>query len=1101
MKRILSLFIVLIVSYINVQGQANDCFSAYPFCSSNQYNFPNATSGSAPNGPSYGCLTTRPRPIWYYMEIGTAGTISILLEQTSQPNGGGTTMDVDFAMWGPFSSLQSGCQAVMSGQYPLQCSYNPSYSETIGLGVFGGDAFGPGGSTPPAAQVGQVYIVLITNFKGGSGYISFNQTGGTGSADCNIVEPCSIDNFTANISACTAPSSTYSVSGTIDVINPPDVGQLIVRDCNGNQSIVATAPFNASSYPYNLSGLSGDGNGCSIEAYFSDQATTCSAILTYTSPFCDGCSISSPGVNVGACQSNGTYDVSGTINFNNPPSTGMLIVTTTCGGSQTFNAPFTSPVNYSMTGLPANGASCNLRAYFSDDATCELIQPFTAPNVVTPTFDPISSCHNATPPVLPATSTNGITGTWSPATINTSAVGSANYTFTPNAGECAGPVTVSITINELPDAQISNPSVLYECLVSPTVQLGGSSSTPGVTYLWTGNSFVSGETTTSPVVDATGVYTMTVTNPATGCTNSVNVTVIGDGNEPDVSIDPTVNISCDDPTITLSANSPTPGATFQWTNNPGIISGGTTLNPTVNQAGTYQITVMATNGCTNSASIVISGSADLPDINSSQPNVISCTTPAVSVNGSSTTPGVTYSWTGPGIVSGQGTGVINVNQAGTYVVTVTNPANNCVNTGSFDVTGNANPPNAAIANPPQINCNNIVVQLSGSSSTAGTTASWTGPGIVSGGNTFTPSVNAPGTYILTVTDPSNNCTSTQQVVVNSIPSVVPATFSDTTICGNTFQIPLGDIVANGNVTWVEQNGNNGTFSNPNILNPVFTGVNGVTHYTLVFTDECGYTGTGRIVMIPAPQITAPSVSCDLTELNIVTQSYDGGVWTVVENPNTPFIEDTTLTFLYGSTLAGGTETTGVIVSHHGTFTLSFSSNDLCPNSTVTLNFPPYLWTQINDTTLCKGVQHTINAWESPYNVTYQWNNGSTGTSLVVNQSGEYSVTVSNECHNYTDTAVITFIMCDIDAPNIISLSSQSGNNLWFVQGEGIADFNCIIVNRWGNLIHEYNNVNGHWDGRDRGGNIVPEGVYFYTIEATTNGGEELKKQGFIHVVH
>ena len=42
-------------------------------------------------------------------------------------------------------------------------------------------------------------------------------------------------------------------------------------------------------------------------------------------------------------------------------------------------------------------------------------------------------CQNATAPALPATSTNGITGTWSPATISTATVGTTTYTFTPAA--------------------------------------------------------------------------------------------------------------------------------------------------------------------------------------------------------------------------------------------------------------------------------------------------------------------------------------------------------------------------------------------------------------------------------------------------------------------------------------------------------------------------------------------------------------------------------------------------------------------------------------------------------------------------------------------
>jgi hypothetical protein len=50
---------------------------------------------------------------------------------------------------------------------------------------------------------------------------------------------------------------------------------------------------------------------------------------------------------------------------------------------------------------------------------------------VTPTFTQIGPlCQNSTAPALPLTSNNNITGTWSPATINTSTAGTTTYTFT-----------------------------------------------------------------------------------------------------------------------------------------------------------------------------------------------------------------------------------------------------------------------------------------------------------------------------------------------------------------------------------------------------------------------------------------------------------------------------------------------------------------------------------------------------------------------------------------------------------------------------------------------------------------------------------------------
>ena len=56
---------------------------------------------------------------------------------------------------------------------------------------------------------------------------------------------------------------------------------------------------------------------------------------------------------------------------------------------------------------------------------------------VTPTFNPIGPlCQNSTPTALPLISNNGITGTWSPATINTAVAGTTTYTFTPTDAVC-----------------------------------------------------------------------------------------------------------------------------------------------------------------------------------------------------------------------------------------------------------------------------------------------------------------------------------------------------------------------------------------------------------------------------------------------------------------------------------------------------------------------------------------------------------------------------------------------------------------------------------------------------------------------------------------
>ncbi|RAR46206.1 gliding motility-associated C-terminal domain-containing protein, partial [Flavobacterium lacus] len=70
---------------------------------------------------------------------------------------------------------------------------------------------------------------------------------------------------------------------------------------------------------------------------------------------------------------------------------------------------------------------------------------------VTPLFETIvtSYCLDTTPNALPLIADNNVSGTWNPATINTSApIVNAEYVFTPASGQCANVVSVLITIND-----------------------------------------------------------------------------------------------------------------------------------------------------------------------------------------------------------------------------------------------------------------------------------------------------------------------------------------------------------------------------------------------------------------------------------------------------------------------------------------------------------------------------------------------------------------------------------------------------------------------------------------------------------------------------
>lgn len=358
------------------------------------------------------------------------------------------------------------------------------------------------------------------------------------------------------------------------------------------------------------------------------------------------------------------------------------------------------------------------------------------------------------------------------------------------------------------------------------------------------------------------------------------------------------------------------------------------------------------------------------------------------------------------------------------------------------------------------------------------------------------SASAPGTYTINFLD--NTCQDPQTAII-TIPAP-PTIFADDTICGTTYQVDSNTVNSTNGGVWSVLNPSSASFSNNTIEDPLITISSIPYQLQVTYRDALcpNLFDQAILLFVPAGTPTVPAMACDLGTFGLTVDSYQGGTWSIVDNPATTWHEDTAAVFVFGNNV----DEPGLSVSTGGVYTVQYYDAFCDLTTTSDIYFPPYLYTEVADTQLCAGIQFPLDAWQPPYSdVTYAWNTGATSPSITVTQSGEYIVTVSNACHSYSDTAKIDYYVCDIEAPNIISLSSQAGNNLWFVQSDGIADFECIIVNRWGNIIYEFNDVHGTWNGKDKGGNLVSEGVYFYTIKAKIIGGEELTKHGFIQVVH
>jgi len=265
---------------------------------------------------------------------------------------------------------------------------------------------------------------------------------------------------------------------------------------------------------------------------------------------------------------------------------------------------------------------------------------------------------------------------------------------------------------------------------------------------------------------------------------------------------------------------------------------------------------------------------------------------------------------------------------------------------------------------------------------------------------------------------------------------------------------------------------------------------GANYYTFNIIDDfgCAYDTTVLVTVRPTPLIDLDPIACNYNYQIEGTTSFSGGTWSVA---------DTAVHFLPDP----NTSNPFVYVTVPGTYTFNFTDNECNITVSDQINFLPWAWTEVADTVICVGASFTLYANENPSVNNFVWSTGETGPTITVSLPGDYIVTASNACHSYSDTATIGNMVCDITVPNIISLSSTAGNNLFFVQYDGIEFFTCTILNRWGNIIYEYYDPAGTWDGKTQGGIPVEEGTYFYIIKAQFYGGEEVTKQGFVQVYH
>ena len=313
-----------------------------------------------------------------------------------------------------------------------------------------------------------------------------------------------------------------------------------------------------------------------------------------------------------------------------------------------------------------------------------------------------------------------------------------------------------------------------------------------------------------------------------------------------------------------------PPFSYQWS------SGQTTQTITGLTPGNYTVTVTDGSGCQASGTFQVNE----PPLLTASVNVVDAT--CNTSNGSASTsvaggtPPYIYQWS-----NGSSGSSISGVPGGAYSVTITDQLG-CSITLPTNI-GNTGLPGADAGPSIEITClNGPAVQLSGSSPTNGVSFAWTasnGGNIVSGANTATPEVNAPGTYTLTVTNDQSGCTSSDQVVVTEdtdLPDASASVSGILTCAVTSVQVNGASTTAGVSFSWTGPGGFNSSDQNPVVTTAgtyvlTVTGANGCTSTANALVDED--------LDLPGASASGGTLTCDVTSVMLMGGGNGSYSWT------------------------------------------------------------------------------------------------------------------------------------------------------------------------------------------------------------------------------
>ncbi len=614
-------------------------------------------------------------------------------------------------------------------------------------------------------------------------------------------------------------------------------------------------------------------------------------------------------------------------------------------------------------------------------ASVAITSNFTSPtiSIINNTGSTTISCTNTS---ISLSGSGGMVYLWDNGSTNVNRIVTSVGTYTviaTGSNGCTASASMTITTNtSAPTAGITNNTGASTLTCNtPTISL---TATGGSTYLWN-----NGSTDANRSVGTAGTHSVTVTG-SNGCTATASIVITGNTTLTTTAITNNTGsntINCITQSISLTA---TGGVSYLWFN------GSTDSNKFVSSAGTYSVTVTGSNGCTATASAIITNDVTPPTVgitNNSGTNIISCNQIYISLTA---TGGVSYIWSNASTNQNQ-----SMTNPGLYIATAYG-RNGCSASTSITLTGNSLAPNGSITNnsgTSVITCGTPNISLT---ATDGVSYNWD-----NGSTNANRSVTSAGTYLVTITG-SNACTvlSTIDITSNNAAPTASVTNNTGTNVLNCVTTSI-NLTATGGVNYIWSNGStnvNISITTAGLYLVTVTGSNGCTSQSGFFATSNTTPPTAAITNNTGTNV----LNCNTASINLTATGGNFYHWD--NNNNNP----------------------NRTVTSQGNYIVTVTANNGCTTTTSiligqNLNIPNVSITNFSSTAIltCTTNYITLNAGGGN---SYHWNNGSPSSLINVFSPGTYIVTTTNNNSGCTASASIT-ITQNITPPTI-SITNNTG---------------------------------------------------------------------------